>query len=270
MLIPWNSILGWLDADEVWERHTRSRELTPLYVKRYRGPNTSPVLGHHEFWELIYVFKGNGIFHGAEPQPFRTGKAFLVPPGVAHREETGDADALWIGLRGTLLDDLTSDRLYSMDGSDLALLLEQLWICAERRQRKAGPELDGLARAAVARMLRLIAEKHRPSDSLLDGALQHLQRNFMRPVSISALAARLGYSDGYFFRAFKRCTGTTPSAYVTRLRIEHAAKLLRHSALSVSRVAKHVGYADPLYFSRTFKKVTGHSPRALRNLADAE
>ncbi len=267
-LIPWRGIPGWLNADSLWGRDAatrRSRELSPLYVIRYNGPNTSTLMGYHEFWELIYVFKGSGILHGKTPLPFRPGQAFLIPPGVAHREESGPVDNLWVGLSGSLLDQLDTSCFHAVEAHELAAPMEQLWLRAERRFGRIGPELDGLARAAIGRFVRLLGEVQTPTGpSVLDDAIAHLHRHFARPVSISKLAARYGYSEGYFFRAFKRQTGATPTEYVTRLRVEHASQLLRQSSLTISRVAKLVGYADPLYFSRVFKQETGKSPRAMR------
>jgi transcriptional regulator GlxA family with amidase domain len=90
--------------------------------------------------------------------------------------------------------------------------------------------------------------------------VEYLRRNFSAELRVADVAARFGFSEGYFYRAFKRRAGATPVEYVTRLRVEQAQKLLQHSSMSVSRVARLVGYQDPLYFSRIFRKQTGRPP----------
>jgi two-component system, response regulator YesN len=65
-------------------------------------------------------------------------------------------------------------------------------------------------------------------------------------------------------RLFIKETGKTPSEYLTEKRINYAKLLLetrlRNNSISVKEIANHVGFDDPYYFSRVFKKVTGKSP----------
>ena len=258
--------------ERLWSRepgNIRSSEVTPVFLLRYAGPHNSRELTYHDCWELTHVFGGNGWLHsvGAEPLPFQAGRTYLIPPGVAHREESAAAmDTLWIGLRGENLRSVPKDKILALDAPGLAALCEQLWLLTERRLEKTGPELDGLTHAALARFLRLNAAKHQQvqAGDLFDEALAHLRNNFSAPLEISRLAARFGFSEGYYFRLFKRRTGLTPAKYLERLRLEHAMKLFRHSALNVKRVARLCGYADPLHFSRVFSRATGLSPRAFK------
>jgi len=54
--------------------------------------------------------------------------------------------------------------------------------------------------------------------------------------------------------------------YLIRVRVGRACQLLDLTDLSVKEIAERVGYSDPYYFSRLFKKATAHSPVAYRNL----
>jgi AraC-like DNA-binding protein len=267
VLAPWRTTPG-RQPESLWgarEVSRRSGELTPLFVFRYVGPHTSAVASVHDCWEFLYVFRGKGILHVGLPYPLKTGRAYLMPPRTPHLEASREPmDTLWIGLKGRRLRGQEKKGLQFGDCAQMAPLLEQIWLCAERPYSTSGPELDGLVQAALAKFLHLIAIKRVREHDLLDHAVELLHREFQTSLRVTELAARLGFSEGYFFRAFKRRTGCTPVQYLTRLRIEHALKLLRHSSLSVSRVARLVGYRDPLYFSRIFKRLTGGPPSGRR------
>ena len=68
----------------------------------------------------------------------------------------------------------------------------------------------------------------------------------------------------WFIRCFKRYMGMTPLQYVTSIRITKAKDLLKNTAFTIQEVGRLVGYENPLYFSRIFKKQTGHSPSEYR------
>ncbi|WP_284645363.1 AraC family transcriptional regulator [Paenibacillus silviterrae] len=69
-----------------------------------------------------------------------------------------------------------------------------------------------------------------------------------------------GYKYEYLCQVFKKYAGTTMNHYLQQLRVQRAKHLLRHTGKSVQEIAQEVGYADPFYFSRLFKKIEGVSP----------
>ena len=91
--------------------------------------------------------------------------------------------------------------------------------------------------------------------------MDHLER----PIQVAALARLLGISEGYFYHAFKHTTGVTPVRYITSARIEKAKVLLLNSNASVTQIGMEVGFDNPSYFAKLFKKETGSSPSAFRN-----
>jgi transcriptional regulator GlxA family with amidase domain len=84
------------------------------------------------------------------------------------------------------------------------------------------------------------------------------------PVSLCHLAEFARLSPATVGRLFRRHLGTTPVTWIMRVKIERARLLLRTRRLSVAEVARAVGFADPYYFSKCFRKVTGQSPLAYR------
>lgn len=70
----------------------------------------------------------------------------------------------------------------------------------------------------------------------------------------------------YLFRLLKKETGTSISGYLTTVRIRRACELLAESRLSIKSLSYSVGYHDPLYFSKIFKKVTSYTPSQYRKV----
>ncbi|MEO0626780.1 MAG: helix-turn-helix transcriptional regulator, partial [Bacteroidota bacterium] len=79
------------------------------------------------------------------------------------------------------------------------------------------------------------------------------------------MAAQLHLSRVQFFRKVKALTGLSPSRFVQRIRLRHAASLLSHSDLTISEIAYQVGFSDPKYFSKQFATVFGQLPTSYRN-----
>lgn len=78
---------------------------------------------------------------------------------------------------------------------------------------------------------------------------------------ISELVEVAGISESSLLRGFKRITGCGPIAYHAKKRIERAAWLLVNTGMSVTSIAMDMGFDDPNYFSRVFRKVLGMAPR---------
>jgi two-component system, response regulator YesN len=100
--------------------------------------------------------------------------------------------------------------------------------------------------------------------SIIKEAVTSIRFNIDQPVSLNALAERLGVNPSHLSRTFKQALGMTLTDYINQLRIEEAKYLLDHSDDSVTAIASQVGYNDANYFSKVFRKwerVTPHDYR---------
>ena len=123
------------------------------------------------------------------------------------------------------------------------LLVEEMTQSAQRQTRS-----DGLAPTITLQRIQAYAQTH-----------------ITRQLSMEELAGAANCSEASVYRLFREHVHTTPGRWLTRLRMERAANLLRTSTLAVSEIGERVGYADPFHFSRVFKRERGVSPRTYRD-----
>jgi len=89
---------------------------------------------------------------------------------------------------------------------------------------------------------------------------------------VERLARVSEVSEAHFSRSFRQAFGTPPHRYLLTRRIERATALLRETELSITEIAFQTGWESLGTFGRTFRDITGESPRALRQreAADAQ
>lgn len=95
-------------------------------------------------------------------------------------------------------------------------------------------------------------------------AIRYIRNTNLADIDTASLAERCHISPSCFRRLFRDYTGMAPLEYVNHLKIKQAQKMLQSGALTVAETAESLGYADASYFSRFYKKITGHSPGADR------
>jgi len=103
-----------------------------------------------------------------------------------------------------------------------------------------------------------------PTSTLVKQAIAYIQQNHAQRLSRQQIANAIGVSEDYLGRIFQQELGLSPIEYVNRYRIKEAKTLLSHTCASVTDIAAQVGFDDPAYFSRAFRKQVGLSPRAYR------
>jgi two-component system response regulator YesN len=94
-------------------------------------------------------------------------------------------------------------------------------------------------------------------------AVNYIKENYAKPMHLSLVAEQCAISQGYLSRLFSEYLNTTFIDYLNALRINEAVRLLRNERKAVKDVAYLVGYTDPNYFSRVFKRHMNVSPSEL-------
>lgn len=104
--------------------------------------------------------------------------------------------------------------------------------------------------------------------SIRDALDTYAQLPFREAPPIRHFLQERGQSYDHQARSFKKSFGISPLQYVTSLRMEYAANLLRDTSMKVSEIAERLGYDDLVYFGRCFRKIMGSSPQSWRKAQD--
>lgn len=91
-----------------------------------------------------------------------------------------------------------------------------------------------------------------------------LRKHYAAANPVERMHARAGLTERSFKRRFKLATGMPPLEYVQRLRVEEAKRRLERTTTPVEEVSVAVGYENPAFFRRLFKRIAGLSPSAYR------
>lgn len=116
--------------------------------------------------------------------------------------------------------------------------------------------------SAVYRQLHF--EEENQGNSMIKKAKEYIRKNYCWDISLDDVSRNMNLTPYYFSKLFRQETGSTFMEYLTGLRIDKAKQLLRNQELSIKEIGISVGYSDPNYFSRIFKKVQGVTPTEFR------
>lgn len=228
-------------------------------------------------YQIIYIYKGFGHFTiDGQDHVLGAGNVIIYRPAVSqiyayYAKER--PEVYWIHFTGSDCEQIISDFTFSHAYIGENLQLKSIFqdIILELQLQK--PYFTNIVNSNFIKLLSLIqrtlilnetaTENHFSIDRLIISLNQH----YIRPWTISEMADFCNLSTDYFSHLFKEVTHISPLNYLTRLRIEKSKELLLGEGLSISDVAFLVGYTDPLYFSRVFKKSVKMSPKEYRSQA---
>lgn len=211
----------------------------------------------------------DGVRHRIGP-----GTAAVVPAATPHAYGAEDDDPWtiwWCHVVGSDVADLTAAigttsarplvRLHSLERA--VALLDEIVRGLERDQSPV--RLVAVTGAAFKLMTQLASDQALPErGDPLERAMTFLAERLETSVPVGELAALVGVSASHLTSLFRRATGGGVLAYHTGLRMTAARTLLERTDLSVGTIANDVGYSDPFYFSRHFRRIHGMSPSRFR------
>jgi AraC family transcriptional regulator len=147
------------------------------------------------------------------------------------------------------------------------------WLQEEVQNGNPGGKLyaDSLANVLAVHLLRNYAvfpattPERSVNKSQIATVISYMRENLDREIGLDELALVSHISPSYLVRLFKQATGVAPHQYLIQLRVNRAKELLVQGKLSISEVALQTGFTDQSHLHRHFKRLTGLTPKALKN-----
>lgn len=241
-----------------------------------------------EHYLFHYVLRGEGVLYGSsregELQKFSVheGQGFLIYPDQINTyvaDSESPWEYVWIefdGLRvkenldatdlscaapiyeaksDAMRDDMVEEMRYIVSHGKSPILhtMGHLYLFFDYFTRSA----ESAKRAA--------SELSGVHDAYVSKVISYIEQHYAEDLTVEKLAAVCGIDRSHLGKTFRDAVGKSPRSFLREFRMAQAASLLRSTDLTVSEVAKRVGYDNPLHFSRAFKDVEGKSPTEWRS-----
>ena len=231
-------------------------------------------------WQLLYVASGKAHFYiGNQDIIVTSGNMVLYQPKQEmHYEYFGKdkAEVYWVHFTGGEVRNilkkhevpLDNNVFYCGNSPTYAYLFKEMIL--ELQTCQVGyEELLSMYLEQVFVLIQRSRMDKRPTVSShiqeeMGIARRYFQEHYNEEINIEEYALSRNMSVSWFLRNFKQVTTKSPMQYILSIRINNAVSLLESTDYNVTEIATIVGYDNPLYFSRIFKKQKGVSPSDYR------
>ncbi len=227
-------------------------------------------------YQLLYIASGKGHFYfNGKEHIIEKGNMILYRPHETQlyyyyaKEKT---EVYWVHFTGCDVDTILD--YYQMPNSENVFytgtspdyewlyrqMIQELQLCRANYEEL----LSLMLRHVFMVINRYIKEGQTNSSHIqneIERATHYFKEHYHESISIEDYAASRHMSACWFIRNFKQIVKMTPLQFITNLRITNAKSLLESTSYNITEIAQTVGYDNPLYFSRQFKKYTGVSPK---------
>ncbi len=234
-------------------------------------------------YQILYIASGKAYFYfdsSSESTIVTAGHMVIYRPKESQRYiyyGVDQTEVYWVHFTGSNVKNIL--RSYGIKDNmriiptgtslEYTRIFKQMIQELQRCQTDYKELLALLLRQILISIHRQLTNEHKLRNEYLDKeielAIQYFNDNYNTEINIEAYAASRGMSVSWFIRNFKQYTNTTPMQYIVSIRITNAQVLLETTNYNITEIGSIIGYDNPLYFSRIFRKQKGVSPSEYRN-----
>lgn len=230
---------------------------------------------------LIYCTKGEGyVIISQKKSRICRNTMLIIPKNLSHIYGSSDEDPwdiYWFHFNGE------TDSCYVPDNNTLRITdvsLTSLPVLTNLFDSIFGALSRGLVMNNIiyacqcfgyflATALYMPSYKHGQKDKktlVVENCIGFMEKNTDKHLSLRDLTVRSNLSKTQLTAVFKEKTGYSPVDFFIRLKMKKACFNLDYTDMNISEVASNIGYDDPYYFSRLFKKIMGKAPSDYRKI----
>lgn len=267
----------------------QSKEMMSLSVYNVGYQKCEPCYqwgpGIRDHYLIHHIVSGQGYYClNGETYHLVAGDTFLVYPFseiTYYADENDPWEYYWVGFAGsdaaTILraTDFTKEYpvLHSTSFDDE--VRKHLLTIYEARGNSLehAVSMTGLLYSTLALFIRNSSQPAKRQDSYSSYAqkgMEYIHYHYSYPISVEDIAEYAGISRSHLFRSFQSVLGMSPKEYLSNYRIRQSCILLAQSDLSITAIAKSVGFENNLYFSKAFHKIKGMSPSSYAKMKASE
>lgn len=234
--------------------------------------------GIRDHYLIHYIISGKG-YYKVKNNTFtlEAGDTFLVYPNTEvlyYADETNPWEYAWVGFTGSD----ASMILKATDFSTVSPVIHHAALGesihrqilhiydARGNEFEHAVEMTGRLYTMLALFMKSATQHpaQNSANSYVQKGIEFISANYSYNITVEDIANYVGLSRSHLFRSFETVLGQSPKEYLTEFRMKQACYLLEHSDLSITAIANSIGFDNSLYFSKTFHKLKGASPKEFR------
>lgn len=235
---------------------------------------TSPQNSYREnYYSLHYVADGVGVFDNIE---VKKGMGFIVCPNNSHTFATYEGSLMnhyWISFIGTSCEELlqkcgieSKNHSFFCPWVDEVIPVFDAAFKGDINSKKISSMFEGILKYVLSFHEGDLAVPSQTSKAkeYVRAAKLYIDSRYREKITSDDIAKNVNISSKYLYSLFLKYENQSLQSYIIKKRLWHAKELLKHSKVRICDIAKSVGYADPLHFSKIFTKYVGISPSDYR------
>ena len=259
-----------------------------LYVSRQRlDASRHPRImhAHEDYTEVVLITEGSSRYLIDHRQyEVKKGDLLVYNPGIVHDEVAGEGAEMetWcVAVGGLKMPGIRENALLPDDMGcvfhvealfdQMSTLCEMMFQLLSGKYVGAATYCHGLilsflsmALAVTANQERSLIEAEEEESVLGNRVKRYIDMHFREPLSLQAIADELNVSTYYMAHVFKDMSGYAPMTYLQKRRIGEAQTMLIHTDLSISEIARSLGYDAQSHFNQQFSRHVGMPPGEFR------